>query len=165
MVQTLTRRTLRWILISALLGVLATGVIVVATRGSDSTPNANRSVPPLAIPQNSLPCSQMTQLGLDGCAIDRIITANKKVNAEVAFLLRVLKNKRYERSLFVTSELAWRSYRSTTCKVVRRAFAGGSILPLEVANCEVGLDAHHSQELRALWISLNPELGSSVKFP
>ena len=119
-------------------------LMVVTTPAAAST---HSSGPPL-ITENFSPlaCHSNTTLGLEGCAEARLTRADLLVNRELYVTFSQLTTADARRA-FDRSEISWMTYRRNACLSVSAIFAGGTIAPLEFADCEVTADQNRSRDL------------------
>jgi uncharacterized protein YecT (DUF1311 family) len=110
-------------------------------------------------------CSQQSQYQLDGCAWNALNAANKKINAEVLFLMKQEGTVPGVARAIVASEKVWMNYVNVACSAIDAEFKGGSILPMVDAECRAAVDANHSRDLYRLWQTMNAEPGPYPKFP
>ena len=96
-----------------------------------------------------LSCSQRTTIGLEGCAEHRILAVDTRINALRRQVFQHLYDNAARRD-FITAEEDWFSYRQTMCTSESDVNEGGSLVPVDFANCVVRLDRLHLTELVTL---------------
>ena len=136
-------------------------VALVASAGSfligrDSVPRPvlDESAPATRLPRLAegftlLACAGTTTLGLEGCAEHRILTLDRRIATAQRGVMRLLRTTG-ARERFVRAEGDWVTYRHSTCLSDADVVAGGSLAPVDYANCLVGLDQQHLARLVAL---------------
>jgi len=92
-----------------------------------------------------LPCSKSTTIGLEGCAEHRIIALDKRINTLRHDVFHLLN--RQTGRVFILAENDWFAYRQAMCASESDVNAGGSLEPVDFAQCLVRLDAQHVGEL------------------
>lgn len=123
------------------------------------------TAPLTSVSKTPADCSQQSQYQLDGCAWNALNAANKKINAEVLFLMKQEGTVPGVARAIVASEKVWMNYVNVACSAIDAEFKGGSILPMVDADCRAAVDANHSRDLYRLWQTLNAEPGPYPKFP
>jgi uncharacterized protein YecT (DUF1311 family) len=119
------------------------------TSNSLSAGTPNFVLPVLKEDFTHLPCSQQSEVGMEGCAEHRILALDASINA----LRRQVFKKLYDniaRRDFIAAENDWFSYQQATCQSESDVNEGGSIVPLDFGDCVVLLDQQHLGELVAL---------------
>lgn len=96
----------------------------------------------------ALPCNHATTVGLEGCAEGRLLATDRRINLEVALLFKLLGSTSQRRT-FVTSEDVWFTYRTADCESVAATYQGGSLAPVEFADCEVADNESRSVDLHS----------------
>jgi uncharacterized protein YecT (DUF1311 family) len=96
-----------------------------------------------------LPCSPTTTIGLEGCAEHRILTLDSHKRVLRRQLLQDLYDNAAKRR-FIVGEVDWFVYRHATCSSEADVNEGGSLAPVDFADCLVNLDEQHLSELTAL---------------
>jgi len=114
--------------------VLALTITALAASASGAT--GKLSPPVIREKFTVLPCNHETTVGLEGCAEGQLLATDHRINVEVALLFRVLDGATQRRS-FVTSEDLWFKYRDADCQSVASIYGGGTLAPVEFADCEV----------------------------
>jgi uncharacterized protein YecT (DUF1311 family) len=94
----------------------------------------------------ALPCNHSTTVGLEGCAEGQLLTTDHRLNVEVALVFRELHTTAQRRS-FVESEKLWFSYRVADCQSDASVYQGGTLAPVEFAQCEVLDNESRSSDL------------------
>lgn len=123
------------------------------------------TAPLTSVSKTPADCSQQSQYQLDGCAWNALNAANKKINAEVLFLMKQEGTVPGVARAIVASEKVWMNYVNVACSAIDAEFKGGSILPMVDAECRAAVDANHSRDLYRLWQTMNAEPGPYPKFP
>jgi uncharacterized protein YecT (DUF1311 family) len=95
-----------------------------------------------------LPCHKNTTIGIEGCAEHRIISLDHRINALRHDVFRLLDHQAGRD--FILAENDWFSYRQAMCTSESDVNAGGSLEPVDFAQCLVRLDAEHVSELTAM---------------
>ena len=140
--------------------VLVVAVIVVAvilidghSHGTRHRTSATAPATPISSPPTLrenftlLACSPDTTLGLEGCAEHRLLAEDQLINdLRDQVFLRLFDNGARHR--FVLAEVDWFYYRRSACQSESDSNDGGSLVPVDFANCAVRLDLQHVAELR-----------------
>ncbi len=100
-----------------------------------------------------LPCHKNTTLGLEGCAEAQLLRADKRLNQQVAIIFELFHTSALKLE-FVKSETTWFSYRGEDCQSFSDIFEGGSIAPVDFANCETRDDVTRSTDLHSFFVEL-----------
>ena len=117
----------------------------------------NELVPPVLKEDFTLlSCSQRTTIGLEGCAEHRILSVDTRINALRRQVFQHLYDNAARRD-FVAAEDAWFAYRQAMCTSESDVNEGGSLVPVDFANCVVHLDRQHLTELVTLRSRYEPE--------
>jgi uncharacterized protein YecT (DUF1311 family) len=95
-----------------------------------------------------LSCNKNTTIGLEGCAEHRIIALDKRINS-LRHHVFLLLNHQAGRD-FILAENDWFTYRQAMCTSESDINAGGSLEPVDFAQCLVRLDAQHVNELTTM---------------
>jgi uncharacterized protein YecT (DUF1311 family) len=111
-----------------------------------------------------LPCNHGTTVGLEGCAEGRLLSTDRQLNEQVKLLFDLLPNTQRKRS-FVAVEDEWFAYRKTDCATVAAIFHGGTIAPVEYAQCEVRDDRSRSADLHSFFSLLEEGNSNSPRWP
>ena len=111
-----------------------------------------------------LPCNHATTVGLEGCAEGRIIATDHRLNVEVALIFRVLQNTSQRRS-FVNSQNLWFTYRDADCQSAASVYRGGTLAPVEFADCEVADNTSRSADLHAHYELIEQDNASAPVWP
>jgi uncharacterized protein YecT (DUF1311 family) len=98
-----------------------------------------------------LPCNKNTTIGLEGCAEHRIVALDRQVNTLRRTVFHQLNNA-VARD-FILAENDWYRYRQAMCTSESDVNAGGSLQPVDFAQCLVRLDAQHVRELTTMKMS------------
>jgi uncharacterized protein YecT (DUF1311 family) len=99
-----------------------------------------------------LPCSKATTTGLEGCAEHRILTLDQRINVLRHQVFTRLFDDAAKRR-FIRAEVSWSKFRRSTCLSDSDVNEGGSLAPVDFANCAVRLDQQHVADLTALLAS------------
>ena len=102
-----------------------------------------------------LSCSQHSTIGLEGCAEHRILAVDTRIDALRRQVFQHLYDNAARRD-FVAAEDAWFAYRQAMCTSESDVNEGGSLVPVDFANCVVHLDRQHLAELVTLRSSYEP---------
>jgi uncharacterized protein YecT (DUF1311 family) len=129
-----------WMGVGAALVLLSSSAILPSATealGQQQSLNApsNRTKPPLvAEPPGPAPvCNQQTQVGIDGCAYEKVIAADKMLNAEIKVIWALLGPS--ARTDFVNAQAAWVKYRHADCSSQSDVYQGGTAQPMEYLFC------------------------------
>lgn len=95
----------------------------------------------------TLPCNQVTTIGLEGCAEHQILGLDRRINNLRRRLFAALRTATPQAD-FVAGEAAWTAYRSSLCLSEAGAYQSGSLAPVVFANCLVHGDQRHLVTLR-----------------
>ncbi len=148
----------------ALTVVVALALATVPLVASASGASAKLSPPVIRETFTILPCNHSTTIGLEGCAEGRIIATDHRLNVEVALIFRVLHDTSQRRS-FVTSENLWFTYRDADCQSVASVYAGGTLAPVEFADCEVADNTSRSADLHVHYELFEQDNTSAPAWP
>jgi uncharacterized protein YecT (DUF1311 family) len=96
-----------------------------------------------------LPCSKKSTIGLEGCAEHHILALDATVNSLRHEIFGHLYNNT-AREDFVAAEDDWFTYRQVTCTSESDVNEGGSLFPVDFANCVIQLDEQHIADLTSL---------------
>jgi uncharacterized protein YecT (DUF1311 family) len=96
-----------------------------------------------------LPCSKNSTIGLEGCAERHILALDAKVNSLRHVIFAHLYNNAARKD-FIVAENDWLTYRQVTCTSESDVNEGGSLVPVDFANCVIKLDQQHIVNLTAL---------------
>ncbi|HEY5265787.1 MAG TPA: lysozyme inhibitor LprI family protein [Acidimicrobiales bacterium] len=99
-----------------------------------------------------LACNANTTLGMEGCAEHKIVSLDSQINGLNREILRRLYDKQ-ARQQFVTAETDWYTYRQSTCASDSNKYQGGSLAPVDFANCVVRINQQHVTALTSLLAS------------
>ena len=112
------------------------------------------STPPV-VRENFTPlaCDTNTTIGLEGCAEHRIAHEDRLINRLRSRVFQSLFDNAARRR-FILAENDWFTYRQAACRSESDSNEGGSLAPVDFANCAVRLDQQHITELRAQDASL-----------
>jgi uncharacterized protein YecT (DUF1311 family) len=95
-----------------------------------------------------LSCNKNTTIGMEGCAEHRIVTLDKRINTLRHDVFHLLDH--HAGRDFILAENDWFTYRQALCTSESDVNEGGSLEPVDFAQCLVRLDAQHVSELTAL---------------
>jgi uncharacterized protein YecT (DUF1311 family) len=103
--------------------------------GNSRVSTLRATKPPLvAEPPGPAPvCNQQTQVGIDGCAYEKVIAADKMLNAEIKVIWALLGPS--ARTDFVNAQAAWVKYRHADCSSQSDVYQGGTAQPMEYLFC------------------------------
>jgi uncharacterized protein YecT (DUF1311 family) len=133
-----------------IIGLFAAGFLFAAC-GATATVRTHVALrAPAIATSHPVSCSQNNQIGMDGCGFNDVNTGDRLINKQVRFLFAHVLWNREMKLDFIRSEKKWMAWSSANCQVVADAYKGGSILPLEEANCMI--DAEHSYSATLLTI-------------
>ena len=104
--------------------------------------------------QSGQPCSQTTQVGLNGCSGNALASADAALNRQLRFLFEQLPATGTARSHLVASESAWLKERASLCQLTSNAFAGGSIRSMMVSDCKTRADQGFGLQLKSLYVDM-----------
>ena len=100
-----------------------------------------------------LPCDKYTTLGMEGCAEAQLLRADKRLNEQVAIIFDLFRTNS-QKLEFVTAETSWFAFRGKDCQSFSDIFEGGSLAPVDYADCEVHDDTARSTDLHAFFEEL-----------
>jgi len=123
---------------------LASGATTTVVHTASSTLN----VPVLKEKFTLLPCKKNTTIGMEGCAEHRIAALDKQINSLRHDVFHLLNNQAGRD--FILAENDWFTYRQAMCTSESDVNAGGSLEPVDFAQCLVRLDAQHISELATM---------------
>jgi uncharacterized protein YecT (DUF1311 family) len=109
-----------------------------------------------------LPCHKNTTLGMEGCAESRLLSADQRLNEQVAVVFELYRTDG-EKLDFVKAEKLWFTYRVSDCQSFAAIFEGGSIAPLDYAECEVHDDQSRGADLHSFYDELTQ--GNNTNIP
>ena len=94
-----------------------------------------------------LPCPMhpTSTLDMEGCSEQAILRTDRKINAEVRTVFRLLRPD--ARSTFVRGEHAWLQYRQASCFAESSAYAGGTFAGVVAAACTLDRSRTHLNDL------------------
>lgn len=95
-----------------------------------------------------LSCNKNTTIGMEGCAEHRIIALDKRINTLRHNVFHLLDHPSGRD--FIIAENDWFTYRQAMCTSESDVNAGGSLEPVDFAQCLVRLDAQHVSELTTM---------------
>jgi uncharacterized protein YecT (DUF1311 family) len=129
-----------------------------------STADAAATLKPPVIPERftPLPCNMNTTIGMEGCAESKLLRDDKLLNEQVVIIFDLFHGTSQKRD-FVNAENFWLTYRGADCQSFAEVFEGGSIAPVEYANCEVHDDTSRSADLHSLFTELTE--GDNTNIP
>jgi uncharacterized protein YecT (DUF1311 family) len=108
-----------------------------------------------------LPCNKKTTLGVEGCAEAQLLRADKQLNQQVAIIFGLFRSKS-QKLQFVIAETSWFSYRGNDCKSFSDIVEGGSLAPVDYADCEAQDDAARSTDLHSFYVELTQGDNSNI---
>lgn len=142
---------------------LSLALVLGAPATSGASPTGPRA-PVIAESFTHLPCTHKTQLGLDGCAERVLLHRDALLNAQVKLLFGLLSTQQAQKR-FVAVEDEWLRYRTADCTNVEAIFQGGSIGPMEYADCEANDDALRSDDLHDYFLLLEEGTANPPRWP
>lgn len=98
-----------------------------------------------------LPCPthRKTTVAIEGCLEHRIVGIDKQID-NIARSLYARMNDPQSARHFAAAEQAWIAYRRAACISDADAYAGGTLAPVEFANCELRLNRQRLGDLKEL---------------
>jgi uncharacterized protein YecT (DUF1311 family) len=96
-----------------------------------------------------LPCSRGTTIGLEGCTEHHVLTLDARVNVLRRQVFQLLHDHSAKHD-FILAENDWFAYRQAMCASESDVNQGGSLVPVDFAQCVVRLDSQHVTELTML---------------
>ena len=144
--------------------VIATGVALAGCSSSGSTgasPEAGGTTAAPAPSSTAVPVvrEEFTVLScpehpnstfeVEGCLEHRIVRLDRRINGLVRSLYG-LKPDPTAAAHFAAAQQAWITYRRAACLSDADAFAGGTLGPVEFANCELRLNRQRLADLKEL---------------
>jgi uncharacterized protein YecT (DUF1311 family) len=90
---------------------------------------------------------------MEGCAEAQLLRADKRLNEQVAIVFHRFPTTGQKRD-FVTAETSWFNYRGDDCQSFSDIFEGGTIAPVDYAECEVQDDVTRSTDLHLFFEEL-----------
>jgi uncharacterized protein YecT (DUF1311 family) len=112
------------------------------------TVSSTRVLPVLRENFTLLSCNKNTTIGMEGCAEQRVIALDKRINDLRKDVFHILNNQAGRD--FILAENDWFTYRQAMCTSESDVNAGGSLEPVDFAQCLVRLDAQHVSELTSM---------------
>ena len=100
----------------------------------------------------SCPAKAKTTLDQEACAEQRVLSSDAAINATAAKIYVLLHGT--ARTDFVRSEKNWLAYRRGSCSAEASKVKGGSLEPVDYAECEIARNETHDQELIAMQLIL-----------
>jgi uncharacterized protein YecT (DUF1311 family) len=124
-----------------LLAVVVLGIALGAAESATAFDRAQRVLAPPVIREGftPLPCpadprQRETTFGMEACAEHEIVKTDRKINASVAVIFRLLPDDQGRRR-FAEGERAWLRYRRLDCVSAADFYRGGSQSPVAFAQC------------------------------
>jgi uncharacterized protein YecT (DUF1311 family) len=114
------------------------------------------SVPILKEDFTVLSCSKNSTLGLEGCAEHHILSIDTTINSLRRRIFQLLYDAPARRH-FIAAEHDWFKYRQANCLSDSDVNQGGSLVPVDFAQCVVRLDQRHRDDLLALLALYHPD--------
>jgi uncharacterized protein YecT (DUF1311 family) len=142
--------------------VLAPATQALGQQHGTHAPSASPQIPVVTEPTGPSPCNQQTQIGLDGCASQKVAAADKLLNADIKVVWNFLQPS--ARTDFVNAQATWVKYRRADCISQSDVYQGGSAQPMEYLLCLTGDDALRRQDLKGFY-GLLTQGRSAPKFP
>jgi uncharacterized protein YecT (DUF1311 family) len=143
--------------------ILAPATQALGLQHSTDAAVAPPQVPVVTEPTGPSACNQQTQLGLDGCASQKVAAADKVLNADIKVVWSFLPPS--ARTDFVNAQATWVKYRHADCTSQSDVYQGGSAQPLEYLLCLAGDDALRRQDLKGFYRLLTQDRSPAPKFP
>ena len=98
------------------------------------------------------PAKLKTTLDQEGCAEQRVLSSDAAINATSVKIYALLKGS--ARADFTRSEVHWLAYRRASCSAESSKHKGGTLEPVDYAECEIARNETHVQELIAMQLIL-----------
>jgi uncharacterized protein YecT (DUF1311 family) len=146
------------------LGLAAATVLLVASAPAGAAParTAKLSPPVIHEPFTPLPCTgapaHRTTLEMEGCAEQRILASDSKIDA----LNRSIFGKLFDaaaRRRFIAGHNAWLTYRHAYCVSASDVFEGGTEAGVVYADCVAGVNAEHVKDLKSFLAAFGSATG------
>jgi uncharacterized protein YecT (DUF1311 family) len=145
--------------------VALTLAMVVVPLFSGTADAAGKLSPPIIHERfTAVPCNHSTTIGLEGCAEGKLLATDHRLNVEVALIFKASVSLS-QRRLFVMSEDLWLTYRNADCQSVAATYQGGSLAPVECADCEVTDNEARSVDLHGHFELLEQGNDSAPTWP
>jgi uncharacterized protein YecT (DUF1311 family) len=135
----------------ALAALAAVLVLVPVTASAGASAGAGRLAPPVIHESfTPLPCpaKPVSTLDLEGCAEQRILRTDRRIDAVVRSIFPRLFDDAARRR-FVASQRAWLAYRRADCTSMSDRYEGGTLAGLVAASCTADRSAGRLRELTA----------------
>lgn len=147
-------------------GVALSVALFVGLSGAAAAGGTRGGVTPPVIAEDFtlLSCSHGSTIGMEGCAEHALVAADRRIDAEVRVLFRVLPDDA-ARSRLVAAETAWLRFRRADCESQSDLYEGGSLAPVAFVQCEVRDDASRSAGLRSFYRGLVQGRADPPAFP
>ena len=121
--------------------------------------------PPVIVePFTLVPCDAATTLGMQGCLEHRIVRMDRRIDADVAVLFRLLPTGGARRRLVVAQD-DWISYRLADCRSQADANAGGTLAGVDAAACELRDSTARRGDLVAFYRGLEQGAADAPALP
>jgi uncharacterized protein YecT (DUF1311 family) len=101
-----------------------------------------------------LACSKDSTIGLEGCAEHHILALDATVNSLRHEIFEHLHDNTARKD-FIVAEGDWFTYRQVTCTSESDVNQGGSLVPVDFADCVIQLDRQHITDLTSLKAQYN----------
>ncbi len=108
-----------------------------------SPPVVKDTFTPLPCPKNP-----QTTLELEGCAEQRILATDAKINAVAKTIFGRLQDDAAKRH-FIAAQKAWVSFRKADCTSVGDKYEGGTLAGVVAAQCTADRSTQRLKELRS----------------
>ncbi|MGB8179931.1 MAG: lysozyme inhibitor LprI family protein [Acidimicrobiales bacterium] len=147
-------------------GVLAVFALALASCGSSSptsTTTTSAATPVITEHFTRLPCNHTNTLGLEGCAEGQLLSADRRIDAEVKLLFSLIPTA--QRTSLRSAEKVFLTYRKSTCLAYSDVYRGGTFAPVEYALCEVRLDEVQSTTLHVYFRLADEGASRSLTWP
>ena len=131
--------------------VVVVGTIIILNGHSTSSHRATATtqapnLPVLHEPFTLLVCDPTTTIGVEGCLEHRLVRDDQRINRLRRDVFASLFSDGARRR-FVRAEVLWFNYRQAACSSESDVNEGGSLAPIDFANCAVRLDGQHVTNL------------------
>ena len=110
--------------------------------------------PRIREPFTLLPCPMhpTATIELEGCGEHALVSSDRRIDARAARVFRLLPSG--GRAAFVRGERAWLADRRASCDAESSRYAGGTVEPVVLLQCELARNATHLRELAATELAL-----------
>jgi uncharacterized protein YecT (DUF1311 family) len=137
--------------------VAATAIVMLSCLVGNAALATTKLRPPVITEHfTRLPCNKNTTLGMEGCAELQLLSADRRLNEEVAIVFELYRTNGQKLD-FVKAEKLWFTYRGSDCQSFAAIFGGGSIAPVDYAECEVHDNQLRSTDLHSFYDELTQD--------